>query len=125
MKILAFETSCDDTAVALVEDGTRVLASVRQSQVEHADFGGVVPEIAARLHAERWRAVLDKCLQDANCTWEAIDYLAVTQGPGLQTSLLTGTTAASFLALTLPKPLIPVHHILGHMCSTALEREIP
>lgn len=123
MKILAFETSCDDTGVALVENGWNVLANVRQSQVEHADYGGVVPEIAARLHAERWRAVMEKCLTDANCTLSDIDYLAVTYGPGLQTSLLTGTTAASFLSQSLQIPLIPVHHIMGHMCSTVLDRE--
>ncbi|MCF7812045.1 tRNA (adenosine(37)-N6)-threonylcarbamoyltransferase complex transferase subunit TsaD [Candidatus Gracilibacteria bacterium] len=123
MKILAFETSCDDTAVAIVENGTDVLASVRHSQVEHEPYGGVVPEIAARLHSERWRPVLEECLSQANCSISDIDYLAVTNGPGLQTSLLTGTTAASFLSLLHQKPLIPVHHVLGHVCSTALERD--
>jgi N6-L-threonylcarbamoyladenine synthase len=63
VKILAFETSCDDTAVAVVEDGTRVLSNIRISQVEHSKFGGVVPEIAARLHSENWRGALEKCLQ--------------------------------------------------------------
>ncbi len=124
MKILAFETSCDDTAIAVVEAGVKVLANVRQSQPEHHEYGGVVPEIAARLHAENWRSVLDKCLNEAKLTIEDIDALAVTQGPGLQTSLLTGTTAASFLSLFKKKPLIPVHHILGHMASVALDREV-
>jgi len=124
MKILAFETSCDDTSIAVVEDGVTVLAHVKQSQTEHNAYGGVVPEIAARLHAENWRAVLKQCLTDAKLKIEDIDALAVTSGPGLQTSLLTGTTAASFLALIKNKPLIPVHHVLGHMASVALDRSI-
>ncbi len=124
MKILAFETSCDDTSVAIVKDGTKVLANIKQSQIEHTEYGGVVPEIAARLHAERWREVFESCLVKAQCTISDIDYLAVTQGPGLQTSLLNGTTAASFLSLLYEKPVIPVHHILGHICSPVLEREV-
>ncbi len=124
MKILAFETSCDDTGVAIIENGTKILANVRHSQVEHSEWGGVVPEIAARLHSEKWRAVLEKCLQDANCKIEDIDALAVTAGPGLQTSLLVGTTATSFLSLFYKKKLIPVHHILGHISSVALERDL-
>jgi len=124
MKILAFETSCDDTCVAVVEDGTRVLANVRQSQPEHNEYNGVVPELAARLHAEHWRGVLEHALEEAHLKIEDIDALAVTNGPGLQTSLLTGTTAASFLSLLYQKPLIPVHHIHGHICSVFLERDI-
>jgi len=123
MKILAFETSCDDTAVAIVKNGTRVLSSVRVSQVEHEAWGGVVPEIAARLHAEAWRPVLEQALAEAHLKMTDIDYLAVTQGPGLQTSLLSGTTAASFLSLLYQIPLIPVHHVYGHLCSVFLERE--
>lgn len=122
MKILAFETSCDDTAVALVESGTNIIAQKRVSQTDHEAWGGVVPEIAARLHAENWYAVLENVLSDANIKIKDIDSLAVTQGPGLQTSLLTGTTAASFLSLCYQKPLIPVHHIHGHLCSIYLER---
>ncbi|MCF7830645.1 tRNA (adenosine(37)-N6)-threonylcarbamoyltransferase complex transferase subunit TsaD [Candidatus Gracilibacteria bacterium] len=124
MKILAFETSCDDTGVAVIENGTKVLANVRHSQVEHNEWGGVVPEIAARLHSEKWRAVLKKCLQDAHCTIEDIDALAVTAGPGLQTSLLVGTTVSSFLSLFYKKKLIPVHHIAGHISSVVLERDL-
>ncbi len=124
MKILAFETSCDDTCVAVVENGTRVLANIRQAQGEHNQYHGVVPEIAARLHAEHWRGVLDQALKEADLKIEDIDAIAVTQGPGLQTSLLNGTTAASFLSLLYQKPLIPVHHIHGHLCSVFLEREI-
>ncbi len=124
MKILAFETSCDDTAVAIVEDGTQVLSSVRIAQNEHNEYGGVVPEIAARLHAENWCSALEKCLAEANLKIENVDALAVTNGPGLQTALLNGTTAASFLSLLYQKPLIPVHHIFGHICSSFLERKI-
>jgi len=124
MKILAFETSCDDTAVAIVENGTCVLSSVRVSQVEHEAWGGVVPEIAARLHAEAWRPVLEQALAEANLKITDIDYLACTQGPGLQTSLLTGTMVASTLSQLYNIPLLPVHHIYGHISSVFLEREV-
>ena len=124
MKILAFETSCDDTAVAIVENGTDVLANVRVSQVEHSKWGGVVPEIAARLHAENWRGALEKCLEEASLTVEDVDYIAVTAGPGLQTSLLTGTTAASFLSQFFHEKIIPVQHIRGHINSIILDRTV-
>ncbi len=124
MKILAFETSCDDTAVAIVENGTQVLGQKRVSQTAHSDWGGVVPEIAARLHAENWRPALEGCLDEAGLSIKDIDAIACTQGPGLQTSLLTGTTAASFLSALYQKPLIPVHHIYGHLCSVFINREI-
>ena len=124
MKVLAFETSCDDTAVAIVENGCRVLSSVRVSQVQHEDWGGVVPEIAARLHAEAWRPVLEQALAEASLTLADIDYLATTQGPGLQTSLLTGTTAASLLSQLYQIPLVPVHHIYGHIASVYLDRDL-
>lgn len=124
MKILSFETSCDDTAVAIVKNGTQVLSNIRVSQVEHSKWGGVVPEIAARLHAENWRGALEKCLEESKLTIEEIDYIAVTAGPGLQTSLLTGTTAASFLAQFHKKKLIPVQHIRGHINSIILDRDL-
>ncbi len=124
MKILAFETSCDDTAISIVEDGTKVLSAVRISQCEHNDWGGVVPEIAARLHNENWKKALEDCLKKADLEIKDIDALAVTYGPGLQTSLLTGTTSSSFLSLLEQKPLIPVHHIYGHLTSVFLERNI-
>ena len=122
MKILAFETSCDDTAIAIIEDGYKVLVNSRITQTEHEKWGGVVPEIAARLHSENWKKLLEDCLAETNLSIEDIDYIACTQGPGLQTSLLTGTTAASFLSLCFQKPLIPVHHIYGHICSGLLEQ---
>lgn len=124
MRILAFETSCDDTAVGIVENGVRVLSNVRHTQKDHDAYGGVVPEIAARRHNEVWRQVLEDALQQAKCTWDDIDTIAVTQGPGLQSSLLTGTSVASMLSLLYNKPLIPVHHILGHVTSCALDRGI-
>lgn len=123
MNILAFETSCDDTAVAIVKDGNHVLANVRDAQPDHARYGGVVPEIAARLHSEHWRGTLERCFSEANLAWDDIDSIAVTQGPGLQTSLLTGTSAASFLSLLYDKPVIPVHHIHGHVLSSLLDRD--
>ncbi len=92
MKILAFETSCDDTALAVVEDGQKVLSNVSLTQTQHNIYGGVVPEIAARLHAENWKSTLQQALTQASCSLHDIDVLACTQGPGLQTSLLTGTT---------------------------------
>ena len=124
MKILAFETSCDDTAISIVKDGVEILGATRVSQTAHSEWGGVVPEIAARLHAENWRPVLNQCLHDAQLNLEEVDAIACTQGPGLQTSLLTGTTAAGFLSQMYEKPLIPVHHIHGHLCSVFLERKI-
>lgn len=125
MRILAFETSCDDTCVAIVDNGTRVLVNTRTHQNDaHTPHGGIVPEVAARLHADRWRGVLEEAMQEAKTTWSDIDAIAVTQGPGLGTSLLTGTTAASFLALLHDKPLIPVHHIWGHLLSPLLDRNI-
>ncbi len=123
MKILAFETSCDDTAVAIVKNGTQVLSNVRVSQVEHSKWGGVVPEIAARLHSENWRGALEKCLEEASLKVEDVDMIAVTAGPGLQTSLLTGTTAASFLSQFFHKKIIPVQHIRGHINSIYLDRD--
>lgn len=123
MKILAFETSCDDTAVAIVEDSWKVIAASRISQVEHAAWGGVVPEIAARMHAENWDQALKACLKKAHLEISDIDAIACTQGPGLQNSLLIGTTAASMMSLAYQKPLIPTHHIHGHICSIFLERE--
>lgn len=121
IRILAFETSCDDTAISIVENGKKVIVSEKISQVEHSDWGGVVPEIAARLHSENWRSVLEVCLEKAQVKIDDIDYFACTKGPGLQTSLLTGTTVASFLSLLYQKPLIPVHHIHGHICAVFLD----
>lgn len=116
MKILAIETSCDETSVAVVEDGQHVHSLVVNSQIDlHAAYGGVVPEIAARSHIEVMLPVVQQALDEASFTWDDIDAIAVTQGPGLLGSLLIGVLTARTLAWSLNKPLYPVHHILGHV----------
>ena len=116
MKILAIETSCDETSVAIVEDGYKLHSLVINSQIDiHKAFGGVVPEIAARSHIEVMIPVIQQAMYEASMTWDDIDAIAVTQGPGLLGSLLIGTLTARTLAWALNKPLIPVHHILGHI----------
>ncbi len=121
MRILGIETSCDETAAAVVEDGTRLLSNVINSQIDiHAVYGGVVPEIAARSHLEVMVPVVEKALKDANCTWNDIDAIAVTYAPGLIGSLLVGTLAARTLALLKNKPLYPVHHVEGHVYANFL-----
>lgn len=122
MKILAIETSCDDTTAAIVENGQKVLANTISSQIDiHNITGGVVPEVAAREHLLNMLPVLEQCLKDANCAWDDIDAIAVTQGPGLISSLIIGTETASVIAHVKNKPLIPVHHIVGHMYSSWLD----
>ncbi len=121
MRILGIETSCDETAAAVVEDGARVLSNVVSSQVElHARYRGVVPEIAARAHVERIDAVIEKSLADAGLDYAQLDAIAVTDGPGLIGSLMIGVTAAKTLAALLDRPLIPVDHIAAHAVSAAL-----
>lgn len=116
MKILAIETSCDETSVAIVENGSHIHSLVVNSQIDiHKAFGGVVPEIAARSHIEVMLPVVEQALKEATCTWDDIDAIAVTQGPGLLGALLVGVLTARTLALSLNKPLYPVHHILGHV----------
>jgi N6-L-threonylcarbamoyladenine synthase len=118
MKILAIESSCDETAAAVVEDGKTVLSSVIASQVEeHKKFGGVVPEIASRMHIECISGITDKALKDAALTLKDIDAVAVTYAPGLIGALLVGVCFAKGLAFTANKPLIPVHHIAGHIAA--------
>ena len=116
MKILGIESSCDETAAAVVEDGFRLLSNVVQTQIDiHALYGGVVPEIAARSHIEAINPVIDKALSDAGCTWKDIDAIAVTYAPGLVGSLLVGTLAARTLAIGHGKPLFPIHHVEAHV----------
>ncbi|MBR5496801.1 MAG: tRNA (adenosine(37)-N6)-threonylcarbamoyltransferase complex transferase subunit TsaD [Clostridia bacterium] len=118
MKILAIESSCDETAAAVVEDGRIVHSSVISSQVEeHKIYGGVVPEIASRRHAENISGVVEKALSDAGCTYDDIDAVAVTYAPGLIGALLVGVNFAKGLAFATNKPLIPVHHLRGHIAS--------
>jgi N6-L-threonylcarbamoyladenine synthase len=126
MKILAIETSCDETAVAIVEDGRKVLANTIASQVDiHAKTGGVVPEVAAREHVLKMLPVLDQCLEEVfgKADWGQIDALAITQGPGLVSSLIIGTETASVVSYVKDIPLIPVHHIKGHIYSNWLGHE--
>jgi len=114
--ILAIETSCDETAAAVVEDGTRILSSVVSSQAAiHAPFGGVVPELASRHHIENICPVVSSAMAEAAVEYAALDAVAVTQGPGLVGSLLVGVQAAKGLAYVHGKPLVPVHHIAGHL----------
>ena len=121
MKILAIETSCDETAAAVVEDGRRIVSSVIHTQIaEHRVYGGVVPEIASRRHIEQIDPVVSKALAEAGETVQGIDALAVTAGPGLIGALLVGVNYAKGLALAAGKPLVPVHHIRGHIAANYL-----
>lgn len=121
MLILGIESSCDETAAAVVADGWQVKSNVIASQIAlHAETGGVVPEVAAREHVIKIIPVIDKALKDANLIFEQIDAIGVTYGPGLLSSLVTGTTTASTLALIYNKPLIAVNHIYGHIYSNWL-----
>jgi N6-L-threonylcarbamoyladenine synthase len=120
--VLGIETSCDETAAALVDEGVTVRANVIGSQVErHRPFGGVVPEIAARAHVDLLLPTLDRALVEAGATYRDIDAVAVTAGPGLIGSLLVGVAAAKALALAHGLPLIGVNHLEGHVCAAQLE----
>lgn len=121
-KILAIESSCDETAAAIVEDGLKILSNKVHTQIEiHAAYGGVVPELASRSHTERIVPVIQSALAEANISLQEIDAIAVTTKPGLIGSLLVGVTAAKALAYSLNKPLIGVHHIEAHLYANALE----
>ena len=116
MKIVGIETSCDETAIGIVEDGRRVLSSAVASSLKlHAPYGGVIPEIAARAHVETIWDVLTRALEEAQCAPSALDAVAVTQGPGLPGALLIGLAFAKGLALALDRPLIPVDHLAAHL----------
>ena len=124
MKILGIESSCDETAAAVVEDGRIVLSNVIASQVEeHKIYGGVVPEIASRRHTEAICGVVEKALSDANCTLEDIDAIAVTYAPGLIGALLVGVNYAKGLSLSTGIPLVPVHHLRGHIASNYISNK--
>jgi N6-L-threonylcarbamoyladenine synthase len=121
--ILAIETSCDETAVAVVEDGRRVLANVVSSQIDlHAAFGGVVPEVASRAHLERMEAVLGQAIDQAGIEPRDLTAVAATSGPGLIGALLIGVSTAKALALAWGKPYVAVNHMEGHLFATFLER---
>lgn len=118
MKILGIESSCDETAAAVVENGRKVLSSVVATQVmEHRQYGGVVPEIASRRHAENIVPVVQKSLADCNLTLDDIDAVAVTYAPGLIGALLVGVNFAKGLSLATGKPLVPTHHLRSHIAS--------
>lgn len=126
MKVLGIESSCDETAAAVVQDGRRLLSSVVNSQIDiHAQYGGVVPEVAARSHLEVIGPIVDKALADAECAWDDIDAVAVTYAPGLIGSLLVGTLAARTLALLKGKPLYPIHHVEAHVYANFIVEQAP
>ena len=123
--ILAVESSCDETSMSIIKNGCEEIATVVLSQIDiHKNYGGVVPEIASRNHIENITIVLEELLSEANMTIDEITAIAVTYGPGLIGSLLIGVQAAKTIALVTGKPLIPVHHIAGHIYANNLEERL-
>ena len=123
--ILGIESSCDETSVSIVKNGTEEIATSTSTQIDiHKDFGGVVPEIASRHHVKNVTMVLEDCFDKANMTMDDIDAIAITYGPGLIGSLLIGLETAKTLAFVHNKPLIPVHHIAGHIYANSLVKEL-
>lgn len=119
--ILAVESSCDETSVSVIKNGTEILSNIVSSQIEsHKRFGGVVPEVASRHHVENITMVFEEALSVANVNWDNIDAIAVTEGPGLIGSLLIGINAAKALAFVHDIPLVGVHHIAGHIYANQL-----
>ena len=116
VRILALETSCDETAASIVENGRTIISNVVFSQIDlHALYGGVVPEIASRAHVEACDRVIDEALREAGMSLQDVDALAVTHGPGLVGALLTGVSCMKGLSYAADKPLIHVNHIEGHV----------
>ena len=125
MYILGIESSCDETSVSIVKNGVEEIATVISSQIAiHKIYGGVVPEIASREHIKHITIVLEECLNKANMTMNDIDAIAITYGPGLIGSLLVGLEAAKTLSFIYNKPIIPVHHIAGHIYANSLVKEL-
>jgi len=123
--ILAIESSCDETSVSVIKNGTDILSNIVLSQIEsHKRFGGVVPEVASRHHVEGITTTIDEALNTADVTMMQVDAVAVTQGPGLIGALLVGINAAKALAFAYDKPLIPVHHIASHIYANHLEKPL-
>lgn len=123
--ILGIESSCDETSVAIVKNGCIDVATVVLSQMDvHANYGGVVPEIASRMHVENITIVIEECFRKANLTMDDITAIAVTYGPGLIGSLLVGVVAAQTLSYVYNKPLVPVHHIAGHIYANNLTKQM-
>jgi N6-L-threonylcarbamoyladenine synthase len=126
VNVLGIETSCDDTAAAVVRDGRDILSSVVASQTTlHRPYGGVVPEIASRSHVENLPITIENAVRQSGVDWNGIDAIAVTYGPGLATSLLVGLSAAKGLAIRLKKPLIAVNHLEAHLYSAFLGADAP
>ena len=123
--ILGIESSCDETSASIVKNGVEEIATVISSQIDvHKNYGGVVPEIASRHHVKNITMVLEECLEKANMTMDEIDAIAITYGPGLIGSLLIGLEAAKTLSFVYNKPLVPVHHIAGHIYANSLVKPL-
>jgi N6-L-threonylcarbamoyladenine synthase len=121
---MAIESSCDETSIAILRNGREVLTNRIASQIEtHKKFGGVVPEVASRQHIECIDYIIDEALTEAGVTFEEIDHIGVTYGPGLVGALLVGLSTAKALAYALKKPLVPVNHIEGHICANFIEHK--
>lgn len=126
MIILGIESSCDETAAAIVKDGSTLLSNVVRSQIDiHKAYGGVVPEVAARSHIEVVNAVIEQAVQEAGLSWHNIDGIAVTYAPGLLGSLLIGTLAARTLAIQKNIPLYPIHHVEAHVYANFITEQAP
>ena len=122
IRILAIESSCDETAAAVVLNGRKALSNVISSQIAlHTQYGGVVPELASRMHIEAIDPVIEAALREAGCTFDDIDAIAVTNGPGLVGALLVGVAEAKAIAFALGKPLLGINHIEGHVSANFLE----
>ena len=125
MYILAIESSCDETSMSIIKDGTEEICTITNTQIDiHKEFGGVVPEVASRSHIENVTIVLDELLSRSGFTMDKIDAIAVTYGPGLIGSLMIGVQCAKTISLVTGKPLIPVHHIAGHIYANNLEKRL-
>ena len=123
--VLGIESSCDETSCSIVKNGRIEISTVIASQINiHKEYGGVVPEIASREHVKKITLVLEECLKQANMSMDQIDAIAVTYGPGLIGSLLIGLEAAKTLSFIYQKPLVPIHHIAGHIYANSLEKEM-
>lgn len=124
IKILAIESSCDETAAAVIRNGREVLSNIIYTQIAlHTEYGGVVPEIASRKHIEKINQVIDSALKEANTTLDDLDAIAVTYGPGLVGALLVGVSAAKSIAFAKNIPLVGVHHIEGHISANFIENK--
>ncbi|MCZ0756479.1 tRNA (adenosine(37)-N6)-threonylcarbamoyltransferase complex transferase subunit TsaD [Anoxybacillus sp. J5B_2022] len=123
--VLGIETSCDETAAAVVKNGREIMSNIVASQIEsHKRFGGVVPEVASRHHVEQITLVIEQAMNEANLSFSELDAIAVTQGPGLVGALLIGVNAAKALAFAHQLPLVSVHHIAGHIYANRLVTEM-